>query len=112
MGGVDNLAAEDAAVLMEGDDEGAAELAEGGVEVRFFVLGMILFREDEDDARLIAKRFPPGGRDICNFRLFAVPFEYARDGGLDVGGRAGLFHDGRRERFPSPEQRHVKTRVN
>ena len=59
MRGVHDLTAKDLAVLIERDDQCAAELAEPSIKVGLLIFGMILFTKNQHDARLIVKWFAP-----------------------------------------------------
>src|SRR5438552_7758573 len=91
MRAVDHLTAEDFTIVMERDDERAAESAERSVEIGLLVLGMILFREHQVHAGLITEWLAPMCRHISQLRIFAVTLEHAGDGGLHVRCRTRLF---------------------
>src|SRR5262249_23335552 len=55
--GMLDLAAHDLPVLIDGDNEGTAILAERGAGARILVLGVILLRKNQDNRRLVAQRF-------------------------------------------------------
>ena len=81
------------------------------LEVGLLIFGMILFGEHQRHPRLIIKWFAPMCRHVSQLRLFAVPLKHACHRRLHVGGRARLFFDGGRQRFPGTEQRRIKTDV-
>ena len=111
MRGVNHFAAKDVAVFVERDDQRAAELAEPSIKVGLLIFGMILFGEHQHHRRLIVKRLAPMCRHVSQLCLLAVPLEHACHRRLHVGGRARLFDDGGRKRFPGPDQRDIKTDV-
>ena len=96
---------------MERNDECAAELAEPGTKVGFLIFGMILLGEHQHHRRLIAKGLAPMCRHVRQLRILAVSLEHARHRRFHVGGRARLFGDGGRHRFPGAKQRYIETDV-
>ena len=111
MRAVDHLAAKDFAIVIERDDQRAAESAERSVEIGFLILGMILFRKYQVHAGFITEWLTPVCRHIGQLRIFAVTLEYARHRRLHIRRRTRLF--GRRYRKPiaRPEQGHIETRI-
>ena len=108
---VHHLAAKDFTVVMERNDQRAAESAERSVEVGLLIFGMILFRKNQVHAGFITERLAPMCRHICQLCLFAITLEHAGHGGLHVRGRTKLFGGGCRERIAPLEQRHIETRI-
>src|SRR5947207_8483498 len=110
MRAVDHLTAEDFTIVIERDDERAAESAESSVEIGLLVFGMIFFRKHQVHAGFITEWLTPMCRHIGQLRIFAITLEYATYERLHVRGRAKLF--GRcRERVSRLEQRHIETHI-
>src|SRR5262245_41643126 len=61
---VDDFTADDAAVLLDRDDERAAELAERRPDLRLVGLRMVLLGHDQNDRRLVHVRLTLCGGDI------------------------------------------------
>src|SRR5262249_44210879 len=78
MCGMSDDAADNLSLVVDGNNEVAAEVAETSLDVRFLFLGMVLLGEGEDDGRLIRERLAFPSRDVGEFRFFAVALENAR----------------------------------
>ena len=111
MRAMNHLAAKDFAIVIERDDQRAAESAERSVEIGFLILGMILFRKYQVHAGFITEWLTPVCRHIDQLRIFAVTLEHAAYRRLHVRGRAGLFSYRCRERIAGLDQRHVETHI-
>src|SRR6266576_2818987 len=111
MRAVDHLTAEDFTIVIERDDERAAESAESSVEIGLLVFGMIFFRKHQVHAGLITEWLTPMCRHIGQLRIFAVTLEHAAYRRLHVRGRTRLFSRRYRKRIARPEQRHIETHV-
>src|SRR5207249_8779439 len=81
MRAVNHLAAKDFTVIMDRDDQRAAEPAECSVEVGLLIFGMILFRKHQVHAGFITEWLAPMCRHIRQLRFFAVALEDAGYGG-------------------------------
>ena len=108
---VHHLAPIDVAILVQRNDQGAAEFPKRSVKVRFVVLRMILFREHEHDPGLAAKWLAPAGRHIGQFGIFTVALEDAGDSRLHVRGRAPLLRRRGGQLLSSLEQRDVESHI-
>src|SRR5262249_1988775 len=71
-------AADNLSLVVDSNNEGAAEVAETSLDVRFLYLRMVLLGEGDDDGRLIRERLALPSRDVGEFRFFAVALENAR----------------------------------
>ena len=111
MRGVGYFAAENVAVFMKRDDQCAAELAEPSIKVGLLIFGMIPFSEHQHHTRFIVKGFAPMCRYVSELRLLAVALKDTGHRRLHVGGGARLFGGGSRQRFPGPEQCHIKMNI-
>src|SRR5262249_11058862 len=76
--GMSDDAADNFSLVVDSNNEGAAEVAETSLDVRFLFLGMVLLSESDDDGRLIRERLTFPCRDVSQLRFFAVAFEHAR----------------------------------
>src|SRR6266404_2826836 len=111
MRAVDHLAAKDFTIVIERDDQRAAESAERSVEVGFLILGMILFRKYQVHAGFITEWLTPVCRHIGQLRIFAVTSEHATCGRLHVRGRTRLFGRRYRKRIAGLEQGQLETHI-
>src|SRR5262249_15305556 len=111
MRAMNHLTTKDFTIIMERDDQRAAELAEHSVEVRLLILGMILFCKHQVHARLITEWLAPMCRHIGELRLFAVPLKDTCYRRLHVCGRSKFLRSCRGQRVARLQQYHVETRI-
>ena len=108
---VDHLTTKDFTIIMERDDQRAAEPAKRSVEVGLLVFGMILFSKHQVHAGFITEWLAPMCRHVRELRVSTVALEDAGYGRLHVRRRTKLFGGRCRKGIARLEQRHIEMRI-
>ena len=109
---VHHLAAVDAAIFVDRDDQRAAEPAEQRADVRLLLFRMIFFGEHQLHSRLATERLAPMRRHMGELRLFAVALENAGDRRLHVGRRSAFSGGRSRQRLAGLHERASSNRTS